>query len=138
MRYSTSPGMKRMPCSAFFSVTTPDTGDGKVIVRWVWPDIISSDVHGLFPVMHDDSALDYSLAGALARLVALGMPFHAALAAVTVNPARVLGESDEIGTLAIGSRADVTVLEAPSYVHLAYRPGVPLIAQVWRSGVRVV
>jgi dihydroorotase len=39
------------------------------------------------------------------------MPFHAALAAVTVNPARVLGEADEIGTLAIGSRADVTVLE---------------------------
>ena len=25
--------MKRMPCSAFFSVTTPDTGEGKVIVR---------------------------------------------------------------------------------------------------------
>jgi dihydroorotase len=61
--------------------------------------------------MHDDSALDYSLAGAFARLVALGMPFHAALAAVTVNPARALGEADEIGTLAIGTRADVTVLE---------------------------
>jgi dihydroorotase len=83
----------------------------RMIAARVWPDIISSDVHGLFPVMHDDSALDYSLAGAFARLVALGMPFHAALAAVTVNPARVLGEADEIGTLAIGSRADVTVLE---------------------------
>ena len=45
-----------------------------------------------------------------ARLVALGMPLGDALAAVTVNPARVLGE-EEIGTLAIGSRADVTVLE---------------------------
>jgi dihydroorotase len=75
------------------------------------PHIISSDVHGLFAVMHDDSALDYSLAGAFARLVALGMPFADALAAVTINPARVLGEEAEIGTLAIGSRADVTVLE---------------------------
>ena len=83
----------------------------RMIAGRVWPDIISSDVHGLFSAMHDDSALDYSLAGAFARLVALGMPFHAALAAVTVNPARVLGEVDEIGTLAIGSRADVTVLE---------------------------
>ena len=83
----------------------------RMIAGRIWPDIISSDVHGLFSVMHDDSALDYSLAGAFARLVALGMPFHAALAAVTVNPARVLGDADEIGTLVVGSRADVTVLE---------------------------
>jgi imidazolonepropionase len=33
-------------------------------------------------------------------------------------------------------RADFVVLDAPSYVHLAYRPGVPLIAQVWQSGTR--
>jgi dihydroorotase len=33
------------------------------------------------------------------------------LAAVTINPARVLGEEAEIGTLGVGSRADVTVLE---------------------------
>ena len=77
----------------------------------VLPHIISSDVHGLFPVMHDDTALDYSLTGAFARLVALGMPFGNALAAVTVNPARVLGEEAEIGTFAVGSRADITVLE---------------------------
>jgi dihydroorotase len=55
--------------------------------------------------------LDYSLAGAFARLVALGMPFADAVAAVTINPARVLREEAEIGTLAVGSRADVTVLE---------------------------
>jgi dihydroorotase len=83
----------------------------RMIDAGVLPHIISSDVHGLFPVMHDDSALDYSLAGAFARLVALGMPFGNALAAVTVNPARVLGEEAEIGTLALGSRVDITVLE---------------------------
>ena len=68
-------------------------------------------MHGLFDRMHDDTALDYSLAGAFARLVALGLPFAEALRAVTVNPARVLGEEAEIGTLAIGSRADLTLLE---------------------------
>jgi len=82
-----------------------------MIAAGVWPQIISSDVHGLFPVMHDDSALDYSLMGAFARLVGLGMPFMEALAAVTVNPARVIGDEAEIGTLRVGSRADVTVLE---------------------------
>ena len=82
-----------------------------MIAAGVWPDIISSDVHGRFDAMHDDSMVDYSLAGAFARLVALGMPFADAIAAVTVNPARVLREEAEIGTLAVGSRADITVLE---------------------------
>ena len=38
-----------------------------MLAAGVVPDIISSDAHGLFPVMHDDSALDYSLAGDAAR-----------------------------------------------------------------------
>jgi imidazolonepropionase len=29
------------------------------------------------------------------------------------------------------------MLDAPSHVYLAYRPGVPLMAGVWRSGDRV-
>jgi imidazolonepropionase len=45
---------------------------------------------------------------------------------------------DDIGRLAPGLRADLVVLDAPSYVHLAYRPGVPLVAQTWRGGRRVI
>lgn len=37
-----------------------------------------------------------------------------------------------------GARADLTFLDAPSHVHLAYRPGVPLVTEVWRAGTRVV
>ena len=37
---------------------------------------------------------------------------------------------DDIGVLAPGKLAHLTVLEAPSYLHLAYRPGVPLVAEV--------
>ena len=44
---------------------------------------------------------------------------------------------DDIGVIAPGRRADLVVLDAPSYVHLAYRPGVPLVAQVWQAGSRV-
>ena len=43
----------------------------------------------------------------------------------------------EIGRLSAGAAADFAVLDAPSYVHLAYRPGVPLVAQVWRAGKRL-
>lgn len=48
-----------------------------------------------------------------------------ALWAATAGGARALRRAD-IGTLAAGARADLAVLDAPSHVHLAYRPGVPL------------
>ena len=35
-----------------------------------------------------------------------------------------------------GARADAVLLDAPSHIHLAYRPGVPLAAAVWQGGVR--
>ena len=47
----------------------------------------------------------------------------------TAGGARALGR-DDVGVLAPGKRAHLTVLEAPSYLHLAYRPGVPLVAEV--------
>ncbi|WP_067186575.1 imidazolonepropionase [Microtetraspora niveoalba] len=60
-----------------------------------------------------------------------------AVRAATAGGARALRRSD-VGVLRVGARADLAVLSAPSYVHLAYRPGVPLVAQVWKDGRRVV
>jgi imidazolonepropionase len=48
-----------------------------------------------------------------------------ALWAATAGGAMALRRTD-IGRLSPGARADLAVLDAPSYVHLAYRPGVPL------------
>ena len=41
---------------------------------------------------------------------------------------------DDVGVLAAGRRADFVRLDAPSYVHLAYRPGVPLVCDVVKAG----
>jgi len=60
-----------------------------------------------------------------------------ALWSATTGGARALLR-DDIGRLGVGDRADFAVLDAPSYVHLAYRPGVPLVHAVWRAGHRVV
>jgi imidazolonepropionase len=51
----------------------------------------------------------------------------------TAGGARALRRTD-IGRLTAGAKADLVVLDAPTHEYLAYRPGVPLIAQVWRSG----
>jgi imidazolonepropionase len=48
-----------------------------------------------------------------------------AVRAVTAGGAAAL-RRDDVGHLGVGARADLTVLDAPSYRHLAYRPGVPL------------
>ena len=41
---------------------------------------------------------------------------------------------DDIGHLAVGARADVVMLSAPTHAYLAYRPGVPQVAAVWQGG----
>jgi imidazolonepropionase len=55
----------------------------------------------------------------------MGLTPDEALHAATAGAARAL-RRDDVGVLAPGRRADLTVLDAPSHVHLAYRPGVPL------------
>jgi imidazolonepropionase len=57
-----------------------------------------------------------------------------ALRAATLGGARALRRRD-VGHLGVGAAADLVVLDAPSYVHLAYRPGVPLVSQVLVGGV---
>ena len=46
-----------------------------------------------------------------------------ALTAATANPAFVLGMDDRLGTLEIGKRADVLLLEDRRFAHVPYRPG---------------
>lgn len=63
----------------------------------------------------------------------MGMTPDEAVWSATAGGARALRRTD-IGRLAPGAYADLTLLDAPSHVHLAYRPGVPLVAEVWHRG----
>jgi imidazolonepropionase len=65
----------------------------------------------------------------------MGMTPDEALWAATAGGAAALRRTD-VGGIRVGGRADLVLLDAPSHVHLAYRPGVPLVAGVWRAGVR--
>jgi len=56
----------------------------------------------------------------------MGMSPREALWSATKGGAMSLRRED-VGHLSVGAKADFTVLNAPSYVHLAYRPGVPLV-----------
>jgi imidazolonepropionase len=63
----------------------------------------------------------------------MGMTPSEAVYAATSGGAAALDRED-IGVLAPGKRADLVLLDAPSHVHLAYRPGVPLVSATWVGG----
>jgi imidazolonepropionase len=59
-----------------------------------------------------------------------------ALGACTVNPAHVVGRAKEIGRIAPGFRADITLIEAPDWRYLAYHLGGRVVADVVVGGER--
>ena len=65
----------------------------------------------------------------------LHMTMEEALQAATRGGALAL-RRDDLGRLEPDSRADFVILDAPSYSHLVYRPGMPLVAETWVEGRR--
>ncbi|NEM90959.1 imidazolonepropionase [Galbitalea soli] len=68
-----------------------------------------------------------------------GLSVDEAVLAATRGAARAVGREtgpDAVGSIRVGGRADFQLLDAPSLVHLAYRPGVPLTVATWRAGAR--
>ena len=59
-----------------------------------------------------------------------------AIWSATMGGARAL-RRDDVGQLAVGKSADFVVLNAPSYLHLAYRPGVDLISETVIAGTSI-
>ncbi len=73
------------------------------------PDVISSDLHGRlsqpgFGVVGD-------LPTTLTKFLPLGLSLESIIASCTVNPARVVGWQDRIGSLEVGREADIAVLQ---------------------------
>jgi imidazolonepropionase len=80
------------------------------------------------------SSYTTSMAFCLALAVRdMGMTTEEALLAATWGGAKALRRTD-VGHLSPGARADLAILEAPSYSHLVYRPGVPLVARTLVGG----
>ncbi|MFB7377614.1 imidazolonepropionase [Kitasatospora purpeofusca] len=110
--------------------------------RAVYPDarrlLDAGAVVALSTDCNPGSSFTSSMAFCIAVAVReMGMTPDEAVWAATAGGARALRRTD-VGTVRVGARADLQLLEAPSPVHLAYRPGVPLTAAVWRAGVREV
>ena len=63
----------------------------------------------------------------------MGFSLEQAIWSATMGGAKALRRTD-IGALSVGMSADLSILSAPSFRHLGYRPGVDQISQVLKSG----
>lgn len=70
-----------------------------------WPDVISTDLHN-----GSEAVSIVDLPDAMSKMLAVGMPIDDVVAAVTANPAIALNRVEQIGSLAPGREADVTLL----------------------------
>lgn len=61
-----------------------------------------------------------------------------AITAATINAAHAIGQASEVGSLEIGKKADVTVLNVPNHKFLGYRFGMNLVDKVIKNGRLVV
>lgn len=78
-------------------------------------DALCSDYH--FP----------SMLGCMVKMMDAGLDPSSAANLITLNPARIIGRDDELGSLEVGKKADLTLFEP--------REGFGLVREVWVDGV---
>jgi len=61
-----------------------------------------------------------------------------ALNAVTINAAHALGQGHRLGSLEPGKQADLLLVNAPDYRHLAYWFGHNLVRRVFKRGTEII
>jgi imidazolonepropionase len=64
----------------------------------------------------------------------LRLPGPEALTASTINGAHTLGLEDKVGSLQVGKRADLVLLDAPNHVHLPYNLNRDIVRAVVKDG----
>ncbi|KOG90588.1 imidazolonepropionase [Streptomyces varsoviensis] len=106
--------------------------------RAEWPDARRILDAGATVALSTDCNPGSSFTSSMPFCVALavrdmGMTPDEAVWSATAGGARALRRSD-VGAVTPGAVADLALLDAPSHVHLAYRPGVPLVSAVWHKG----
>jgi len=57
-----------------------------------------------------------------------------ALNASTINAAHAIGLGDRVGSIEVGKQADLLIVDAPDYRHLAYQFGTSLVERVIKRG----
>jgi imidazolonepropionase len=64
----------------------------------------------------------------------MGMSIEEAVSAMTINAAAAIGRADRIGSIDVGKKGDLILLEFPSYRYLPYHTAVNSVEMVVKAG----
>ena len=78
-----------------------------VLDQGFMPDTISSDI----TAMSRFAGPVFSLTECMGKIMSLGVSFEDAIRMTTSKPAEILGLSDEIGSLSVGTNADISIID---------------------------
>jgi len=117
--------------AAAFSLMNGRVADARKMIDYGVPIALGTDFNP--SCMVESQQLAAAFACHLMRLT----PAEA-LTAVTINAAHAVGRADEVGSLEVGKRADVLVLDAPNHKFLGYHFGANLVDKVVKNGRLVV
>ncbi|MBU5485433.1 imidazolonepropionase [Clostridium sp. MSJ-11] len=67
----------------------------------------------------------------------MNMSIEEAITAMTINGAAAIDRADSIGSIDVGKKGDIVILEYPSYKFLPYHTGVNIVERVVKNGVLV-
>jgi imidazolonepropionase len=135
--YASNADIEALAAAAGTTVATLLPG-AEFSTRAQWPDARRFIDAGVTVALATDCNPGSSFTTSMAFCIAVAvrdMNFTAAQAlwSATAGGAAAL-RRDDIGVLSQGRRADFIRLDAPSYIHLAYRPGVQLVRDVVTRG----
>lgn len=68
----------------------------------------------------------------------LGLSIEEALNSVTINAAYAVSREQSVGSIAVGKKMDVLLMDVPDYRYLAYHPGIHPVHTAFKSGEQVV
>jgi len=68
----------------------------------------------------------------------MGMTPEETITAATINAARAIGMADQVGSIQVGKKADLIILNAPNYEYFLYHFGVNRVDTVIKGGRVVV
>lgn len=67
-------------------------------------------------------------------VIKMGMSIEEALCAITLNGAAAIKKSNQVGTIEVGKKADIIILEYPDYQFLVYHSGKNIVKSVIKNG----
>ena len=68
----------------------------------------------------------------------MGLTIEEALNAITINAAYAIGRQDRVGSISVGKKMDLLLLDIPDYSYLAYHLGIDPVHTVIKGGEVVV